>query len=64
MATEKKKKFKVVFESTPAPVDQAITDALITQLMVPIVRVGLRTDRISANSDIIKKEKEHGDEKK
>ncbi|MCI5887921.1 MAG: hypothetical protein MRZ62_00180 [Brachyspira sp.] len=60
MATEKKKKFKVVFDSTPTPVDQAVKDAYITQLMVTIVRVGLRTDRISVNSDIIKKEKEHG----
>ena len=60
MATEKKKKFKVVFDSTATPVDQAVTDAYITQLMVTIVRVGLRTDRISVNSDIIKKEKEHG----
>lgn len=59
MATDKKKKFKVVFDTTTAPVDQAVTDAYITQLMVTIARVGLRTDRISENSDIIKKEKEH-----
>lgn len=58
MAT-KKNKYKVVFDTTPAPVDQAVTDAYITQLMVTIARVGLRTDRISVNSGIIKKEKEH-----
>ena len=60
MAMDKNKKFKVVFESAPEPVDQVVIDALITQLMVTIVRVGLRTDRISENSDIISEEKEHG----
>lgn len=60
MATGKTKKYKVVFDHNSAPLDQVVTDALITQLMVTIVRVGLRTDRISVNGDTIKKEKEHG----
>ena len=53
------KKFKVIFEQNSEPFEQAIADALATQLMVTICRVGLRADR-SDNSAIIKKEKENG----
>ena len=53
------KKFKVIFEQNPEPFEQATADALATQLMVTICRVGLRTDRIE-NDAIIKKEKENG----
>lgn len=60
MATGKTKKYKVVFESNPEPVDQIVTDALVTQLMVTVTRVGLRTDRLNNNDAIIVKEKEHG----
>ena len=57
--TKNIKKFKVIFEPNCEPFDQVTADALVTQLMVTICRVGLRTD-ISDNSAIIEKEKEHG----
>lgn len=60
MATGKTKKYKVVFESNPEPVDQIVIDALITQLMVTVTRVGLRTNQLSENNDTIEKEKKHG----
>lgn len=58
MATGRTKKFKVIFDSNPQPVEQLTSDVLITQLMVTITRVGLRTDQLN-NNDIIGKEKEH-----
>ena len=57
--TKNIKKFKVIFEPNCEPFDQVTADALVTQLMVTICRVGLRADR-SHNSAIIKKEKENG----
>ncbi len=60
MAIGEKKKYKVIFEPNPMPVDQLIADTFITQLMVTVVRVGLRINRISTNGDIISKRKKHG----
>ena len=53
------KKFKVIFEQSSEPFEQAIADALVTQLMVTICRVGLSADRSNKDA-IIKKEKENG----
>ena len=53
------KKLKVNFTSNSEEIDSLVSDALITQLMVTITRVGLRTDRLNNNDAIIRKEKEH-----
>ena len=52
------KKLKVVFSPNDEPTDQIVTDALIVQLMVTVVRIGLRIDQLSNKDDIIRKEKE------
>ncbi|GEM_PF-3195603 len=60
MANGTIKKLKVSFDPNPEPVEQIALDALLTQLMVTVTRVGLRTDQLSENDAIIRKEKEHG----
>jgi len=56
MNNRKVEKLKVVFTHNAEPVDQVVTDTLITQLMVSITRVGLRIDKHIENNDIIEKE--------
>ena len=60
MANGTIKKLKVSFDPNPEPVEQIALDALLTQLMVTVTRGGLRTDQLSENDAIIRKEKEHG----
>lgn len=54
------KKLKVQFTSYSKATDEVLYNALITQLMITISRVGLRTDNLIASNVIIEKEKEHG----
>ncbi|MCR5261482.1 MAG: hypothetical protein K6C94_06550 [Candidatus Gastranaerophilales bacterium] len=63
MAKNSTNKFKVVFENNTEPVDQLVADTLITQLMVTLTSVGLRTESFDHHDGIIKKEKEHGSPK-
>ena len=53
-------KLKVVFEPQEhESVDKVVENALLTQLMVTITRIGLREEK-TKNDAIIGKEKEHG----
>lgn len=54
------KKLKAQFASYSKATDEVLDNALITQLMITISRVGLRTDNLIASNVIIEKEKEHG----
>ena len=59
-ASNMAKKLKVQFTSYSKATDEVLDNALITQLMITISRVGLRTDNLIASNVIIEKEKEHG----
>ena len=63
MANRKIKKLKVIFEPNTEVVDPIFEDVLITQLMVTISQIGLRTDHYRNNDAIIGKGKEHGSKK-
>ena len=57
-------KLKVVFEpQIIEQIDISIEKTLLTQLMVTVTQIGLRTDLL-ANNDIITKENEHGEQEK
>ncbi len=49
-------KLKVIFASNTAIVDEAVSNAMLTQLMVTITRVGLRIDKRNENNVIMEKE--------
>lgn len=53
------KKLKVQFTSYSKASDEVLDNALISQLMITISRVGLRTDNLIDSNVIIEKEKEH-----
>lgn len=63
MAVGKILKLKVLFDLNTESIEQTVSDVLITQLMVTIARIGLRTDQLK-NNVIINKENEHGEQKK
>lgn len=54
------KKIKVEFERSCEPEDLVIDNALMTQLMVQIAQVGLRSDFPESFCSTIEKEKENG----
>jgi len=56
MSNANSPKLKVIFDSNAATVDGAVSNAMLTQLMVTITRVGLRIDNFSENNVIIEKE--------
>ena len=51
-------KLKVIFDSNTATVDEAVSNALMVQLMVTVSQVGLRIDKLAKNDAIIEKEPE------
>ena len=53
MSNRKVKELKVVFTPSPEPVDTVLSDAMITQLMVTLTRVGLRVEHLDVNDAII-----------
>ena len=55
------KQIKLEFERPVEPSELVIANALLTQLMVTVARIGLRVDNPDS-SEIIEKENKHGSE--
>lgn len=51
-------KLNIEFDETNEPVDPVVANALLTQLMVQMVQIGLRTEKETGACDIIKEENE------